>query len=117
MPDAQLSKQCVDGANLHAASAAGSAQGCCSDVVVAIWLKQREGSESIDDLGPVPGTREALQQFLENQACRDDDLRTEQRVSELLDLWLGGFSIAAKRQRPNARVDQQGHLPRDRSAL
>lgn len=117
MPDAQLGKQCVDGANLHAALAAGSAQGCCGNVVLAIWLKQRKGSKSLDDLGPVPGAREPLQQFLKYQACRDDDLRTEQRVSELVDLWFGGFSIAAKRQRPNARVDQQGHLSRDRSAL
>ncbi len=74
MPDTQLSKQCVNGANLHACLTTGIAQGCRSDMVVAIGLKQRESSKPFDDLISGPGTREALQQFLENQACRDDDL-------------------------------------------
>ena len=74
MTDAQLGKECVNGTDLDAGSAAANAKCCRADMVVAIWLKQRQSSKAFDDLGLRLWTGKALQQFLENQACRDDDV-------------------------------------------
>lgn len=117
MPDAELRKQCVNGANLDASLAARIAQGCRTDVVVPIRLQQRQSGKPFDDLGPRPGARKTLQELLENKTCRDDDLRTQERVLELMYLRLGDLNVTTKSQRPNACINQKRHLRRDRSAL
>ena len=117
MPDAKLREQRINGADPDTGLAAGIAQGCSTDVVVPIGLKQGQSSKAFDDPGLRLGAREALQQLLKNQAGRDDDLRTEQGILEMVDLRFGSFRIAAKSQRPDAGVNQKGHQRRDRSAL
>lgn len=109
MPNAELGKQRVDRADLHAGLAAGVAHGCGVDVVIPIGLNQRQGGEAFDDLRPRLGTRETLQQFLQDKSRRDDDLRTQQGLREFLHLWPGGLDVTAKRQRPNAGIDQKAH--------
>jgi len=71
---AQLSKQSVDGAQLDASFAARIAQGCGTDMVFPVWLKQRQSGKAFDDPGLRFRTGEALQELLEDQACGDDDL-------------------------------------------
>ena len=117
MPDAKLREQRINGADLDTGLAAGITQGCSTDLVVPIGLKQGQSSKTFDDLRLRLGARKALQQLLKNQAGRDDDLRTEQGLLELVDLWFGSVRITAKSQRPDAGVNQKGHQRRDRSAL
>ena len=74
MAHAQLGKQRIDGADLDTGLAAGIAQSSRTDVVVAVRLKQRQSRKAFDDLGLCLRTGEALQEFLENQTCCDDDL-------------------------------------------
>ena len=74
MPDAELGEKRVDGADLDTSLAALIAQGGRTDMVVPIRLKQRQSGKAFDDLGLRLGARETLQELLENQAGRDDDL-------------------------------------------
>jgi hypothetical protein len=115
--DAQLGKQCIYGADLDTSLAACIAQGRGIDMVGAVWLKQWQGGKVFDDLGLRLWTREALQELLENQACCDDHVRAEQGIFELVHLWLSSLGVTPKCQRPDTRVNQEGHLRRDRSAL
>jgi len=88
VPDAQLRKQCIDGADLNAALAADVAQRSSTDVIVSAWLKHWESREAFDDLRLRLGTREALQELLEHKARSHNDLRTEQGVFEVVHFWL-----------------------------
>ena len=117
MPNAKLREQRINGADLDTGPAAGIAQDCGTDVVVPIRLNQGQSSKAFDDLGLRLGAREALQQLLKNQAGRDDNLRTEQGILEMVDLRFGSFRIASKSQRPDTGVNQKDHQRRDRSAL
>lgn len=115
--NAELSEQRVDRSNLDAAPAASVPQGGRSDVILAIRLEERQDSEALHDQSLCSGTREALQKLLENETCRDDDVRPEQSLFQLTDLGLESVDIATKRKRPDARIDEKVHLPRDRSVL
>ena len=90
MPDAQLREQRVDGAELDAGPTAEVAQFRGPDVVLPVGLKQRKGGEPLDDLLLGLGSREALQQLLENQARGDDDIRTEEGFPEPLHFRAAG---------------------------
>ncbi len=117
MPDAKLREQRINGADLDTGLAAGIAQDRSTDVVVPIGLQQGQGSKTLDDPGVRLGARETLQQLLNNQSGRDDNIRTEQGILEMADLRFDSIRIAAKSQRPNAGVNQKGHQQRDRPAL
>lgn len=85
-------------------------------MILPLRLKQRKGRKPCNDLSAGFRTREALQEFLQHKAGRNDDIRSQQGFLQLLNLWLGCRCVTPKRQRPNACVDQQRHV-RDRSAL
>lgn len=106
---AQLSEQRVDGADLHTGTAASIAQACRTDVVVAFGLQQRESGKALDDLGLGFRTGKALQELLENESCRDDEFRAEQRIPEVVYLGRPGLGVAPKCKRPDAGVDQKRH--------
>lgn len=74
MARAQLGEQCVNGAHLDTRLATSVAQGCRSDVVISVWLKQRQSGKAFDDLGLRFGAREALQELLKDQTGGDDHL-------------------------------------------
>jgi hypothetical protein len=61
VPDGQLCKQCIDGADLNTRLAACVSQNRSTDVIVSIGLKQRQGGKALDDLGLGFGSRETLQ--------------------------------------------------------
>ncbi|MEI2623494.1 MAG: hypothetical protein V9G23_06050 [Giesbergeria sp.] len=117
VPDGELCKQGINGPHLNTCFATCVSQDRSADVILSIGRKQRQGSETFDDLRLGFWAREPLQQLLKNQTCGDHDVRAEQGVLELLHLRFGGFNITAKSQRPNAGIDKQRHLWRDRSAL
>ena len=85
-------------------------------MVLAIGLKQREGSETLDDLAACLSAGEASQQFLQDDAGRDDDVGARQRLLERMYFRYLTRDVPSERERPDARVDEQRHL-RDRSAL
>lgn len=74
MAYAQLRKQRVDGSDLYSGSPAGISQFGRSNVILALRLQQRKCCESFDDTGAGPGAREPLQELLQHEACRDNDL-------------------------------------------
>lgn len=117
MPDGELRKQCVNGADLDPRLATCISQTCSTDVIISIRLKQRQGGEPFDDLSLRFGARETLQKLLKDQSGSYHDLRAEQGIFELVHFRLDSFNITAKSQRPNACVNEQRHLRRDRSAL
>lgn len=117
VPDGELREHCVDGADLNSSLTACSPQSGRTDVVVSIWLEQRQGGEPLNDLSPCFGSRESLQKLLKHQSGSNHHVCSEQGVFELLDLRFSGLDIAAESQRPNACIDEKHHLPRDRSAL
>lgn len=74
MPDGELRKQCINGADLNTRLATCISQSGSTDVIISIGLKQRQGGKVFDDLGLGFGTREPLQQLLKNQASSDHDV-------------------------------------------
>ena len=116
VPNAQLSEQRVDGADLNARSAACVPKIGRCDMVFAIGLKQGKRGEAFNDLCARLGSGESLKQFLENQPGRDNDIGAHEGVLEQVDFRLRGRGIAAQGERPNAGVDQQRH-DLERSAL
>ena len=64
------------------------------DVVLAVRLDQRECSEALDDLCPCLRPAETLEQFLQDQAGRDDDVRTGKGVLQCRDFRFGGRGVA-----------------------
>nr|WP_246434724.1 hypothetical protein [Quisquiliibacterium transsilvanicum] len=73
-----MGKQRVNRADLYAGTSAGIAQGRRRNMILAVWLNQREGGKPLDDLSLRLGARESLQQFLKHQTCCDKDLGAEQ---------------------------------------
>ncbi len=61
VPDGELRKQCINSADLNTCSATCILQGCSTDVIISIGLKQRQGGKAFDDLSLGFGTREPLQ--------------------------------------------------------
>lgn len=117
MTYAKLSKQRIDGAHLYSCSAANVPDSCRANMIVPVWLYERQSSKPLDDLRVRLRSGEALQQFLEDKSGSDDDIVSQQCVSEGLDLGLACFRVSTQRERPDARVDQQRHAQRERSAL
>jgi len=72
--DAELCKQRIDRANLDTGLATRIAQASCTDMVFPVGLKQRQSRETLDDLGTRLGTRETLQELLEDETRCDNDL-------------------------------------------
>ena len=117
MPDGELCKQCVNGADLHTRFATCISQTRSTDVIISIRLKERQGGEAFDDLSLRLGTRETLQKLLKDQPCGYHDVCPEQGIFEFVHFRFGSLNIAPKSQRPNTCVNEQRHFRRDLSAL
>jgi len=63
------------------------------------------------------GSSEALKKLLKYKASGEHLIRTKKRVAQGRHLRRALHGIAAKRERPHARVDEETHDLRDRSAL
>jgi hypothetical protein len=98
MAYAQLSQKRVDCSDLHAISAAMISQLRRPDVVVAIRYQQRHRRKSIQDLIAASRPREALKQFLENQARRQKRFTVFDCMDQHPDLPTRSRPIASQRQ-------------------
>jgi len=72
--NAELRKQCINGADLDSRAAASIAQGRRVNVVIPIRLEERQHSKAFDNLGLRLGSQETLQKLLQNQPRSDDHL-------------------------------------------
>jgi hypothetical protein len=71
--DAQLSQQHVDCPRLNSMPAAQIAQLCGGDVILPVGVEERERRKALDDLPPGFGSRETVQQLLEDETGAEDD--------------------------------------------
>ncbi len=73
VPDGELCRQCINAAHPNTRLTTRISQRCSTDVIISIGLKQWQGGEAFDDLSLGLGTREPLQQLLQDNACGDHD--------------------------------------------
>ncbi len=116
MTDAESGKQRVDCRNLNTTSAAVVAQVGRCHMILAVGNQERERSESVQNCLAIFRTRQALQQLLQYEPCRQDRFAGFEGVVECAYLCRSGRRIAPKCQGPNAGVDKQAQS-RPRSAL
>ncbi len=112
----KLRNERIDGSDLHSGPTAGISQFCSCNMILPSWLDQRQRRKPLDDLCAGLRTGEALEQFLQDKARGDDDVRPKQCFFQMLNFWFRSLSVPAKGQGPDASVDQERH-ERDRSAL
>jgi hypothetical protein len=112
-----LNEHCVDRPDLDTVSAAGVAYFCGFDVVVAIWLQKRKGSESLNQLGSRLWPGKPLQQLLEDQAGSEHLICAFKGASKNFYGLCGSVSVTAEGQRPDGGINEQTHDRRARSAL
>lgn len=74
MPDGELYKQRINGADLNTRLATCISQGRSADVIISIGLKQRQGGKAFNNLSLGFGAQEPLQQLLKDQACGDHNV-------------------------------------------
>lgn len=117
VPPAELYEQGIDRSDLHAATAAGVPDFCCFDVVFPARLEEGESGEALDELGSRLGSGKALQKLLQYQTRGEYLIGPQQGMAECRHLGRGLLGVSAQSQRPDARVDEQAHLLRARSAL
>lgn len=109
VPPTELSQEGVDRAELNACPATGVPDLGSFDVIFAVWLKQRQRRELLDELGPGLGPGEPLQQLLKYQTRGDHLFSPKQRVTQHLNVWLRGVRVSAQGQGPDARIDEEAH--------
>lgn len=74
-------------------------------MVLAVWLDQCERREALDYLFACSGAREALKEFLQDEARSNDHVCPGECFLERLDLMSFNLDIASERERPDARID------------
>lgn len=85
--DAELRKEGVDSSYLHASTTADIAKLCRIDVILPVWHQQGQSGESLNDLFASFGTREPLQQLLQNEAGSQDRIAIFQSPQQDSHLW------------------------------
>jgi hypothetical protein len=113
---ANLREERIDRSSLDTAAPAPIAQGCGVYVIFTIWHDERNRGETTQDLNLRFGAREALQQFLQDQASGKDQFATLDGPDKSLHFVRRGRGLSPKGERPDARIDEEAHS-RLRSAL
>lgn len=85
-------------------------------MILPVGNQQRQRRKAIDDLITCLGTRETLQQLLQDQSGSHDTFAIFQRPHQNAHLREILWPITSQRERPDASVDEQTQL-RDRSFL
>lgn len=117
MTPAHLDEQGVNCSNLNSPPPAQVPDLSCFNVVFSIWLEERKGCKSLQELGPGLGSGKALKEFLKDEASGKDLIGAEEGMAERVYLRRRLLNIPTERQRPDACVDKQAHRLRPRSAL
>ena len=107
MADAKLREQRINGPDLHAGAAARIAQIGGGDVIVPIRREKGQRREAGQELCARPWAREALQQFLQDEAGGEDRLAAFNGANQGIGLLGGGSGISSKGQRPDARINKE----------
>ena len=87
------------------------------NMVLSVWSEKAQRAEPIDQLTARFGSCKALEKFLQHQTCSEDLVRPVKSVLKFVDLRSCSIGITAKRKRPYARINEQAHGLRARSAL
>ena len=103
----KLREKRIDGADRRAGAPTSVAQFCRVNVVLSVRDDERQGGEAVEYLRPCPGPRESLQQLLQDQSGRQDDILALQGAPQRVDFGRLRRAIPAERQRPYARVDEE----------
>ncbi len=107
--NAKLSDQGVDRSKLDTGTSTPVMQLSGVDVILPIACKHGQGRKAVDDLLVRAGTRKSLQQLLQDDAIRHDDLASHKRLAQPLHFRPGWDVVAAKCQRPDTGIDEKGH--------
>ena len=94
MTYAKLSKPRIDSASLYARSAADVPDCCRANMIVPVWLYERQSGKPLNDLCLRLRAGEALQELLEDKARSDHDVVSQQCVFERLNLGLACFRVS-----------------------
>ena len=114
--NAELRDHGIDRADLQAGAAAAIAQFRSIDVILPVRSQQRKRRKTVNDVLSRLRAGKSLQQFLQDETRDYDSFSTFQRVTQYANLRGGRNLVAAERERPDARIDEQRHR-RERSAL
>jgi len=117
MSAAELDQQCVEGPDLDSATATRVSDLGGFNVVFAVRHQECQGRKPLHELISRLGPGEALKQLLKHKARREHLIGTKERVAQGRYFWRALLGVAAQRKGPHARVDEQAHGLRDRSAL
>jgi len=116
VPDAKLRNQCVNRPHLNPGASAAVAQIGGTHMIVSIRRQHRQCGELLDKFLTGLWAREALQQFLQNEPSDNDGVASVECRAQGRNLRCREVGITAKRQRPDAGINQDGHR-RERSIL
>lgn len=116
MSDAELSEDRVNRAHLDSSPPCAIADLRGLEVVVAVGGDEREDCEARDDCLLRTRPMKALKDLLVDESGRNNEIAACQSSLEGTDLGKGRGAIATHCKRPDARVDEEGHL-RERSRL
>lgn len=116
MADAKLREKGVDRAELHPHAPTTVAQVRGVNVVLPVRNEERQGREPLDDVSPCARASEPLQEFLQDQPRGHHYFAALQGAAQGLCFRRRRRGVSTKRERPDARIDEQAH-PRERSPL
>ena len=116
MTNAKLRQQRVYRSDLNAGPAARISQVRSTDVIFSVGNEKRNSGKTIQNLCPSPWPRKTLQQFLENETCRQQSLARFDRTNQRSHRRGLRRRVTPQSQRPNTGIDEQAQS-RVRSAL
>ena len=117
MSATELDQQRVNGSDLDSATATRVSDLSGFNMVFAVRHQESQGRKPLHKLISRLGPGEALKQLLKYKARREHLIGTKERVAQGGYFWRALLGVAAQREGPHARVDEQTHGLRDRSAL
>jgi len=116
MAQTNLRNDRIDSPYLHAGAPAAISQIGGLNMVLTVWRQKRQRTEALDDFAPSTRPRESLQELLKHESGSDYRFARLERVAKRDHLGSRERSVASKRQRPDAGIDEERHL-RERSFL
>jgi hypothetical protein len=117
MSATELDQQRVYGSDLDSATATSVSDLGGLNMVFAVRYEEGQRCKPLHELISRLGPGEALKQLLKYEARREHLIGTKERVAQRRHFWRALLGVAAQRKGPHARVDEQTHGLRDRSAL
>ena len=105
--NAKMRKQCIDRTRLDSARTTQISQFRSSNVIFPVGIQERKCGKAFDDLPFVLGTRESLQEFLQDQPRAQNPIARFEGLNERVHLRDIGRSVTTQQQRPDAGVNEK----------